>query len=66
MIDCFKSSDNIKIIMTKFEPGLHSFYGIANVEILEGNPSYSGVILGLGFHDIISAPIYGLPITFES
>ena len=49
-----------------FNAGCHSFYGMMKISVISGSPSILGANLSPGFTNIFFAPIYNLPIMFES
>ena len=44
----------------------HSFYGMMHIYVETGNPTVNGATLNPGYSADIFAPIYGLPLTFQS
>lgn len=49
-----------------FNSGFHSFYGLMEITVVSGSPTVLGAELQQGFSDNFFAPIYSLPLTFES
>jgi polynucleotide 5'-hydroxyl-kinase GRC3/NOL9 len=49
-----------------FLPGTHSFYGICDVTVVSGTPTFHGAKVSPGSSFFLAAPIYGLPFPCDS
>ncbi|KAH0790764.1 Polynucleotide 5'-hydroxyl-kinase NOL9 [Histomonas meleagridis] len=53
-------------VLLEFNGGIQSFYGAMEITVSSGNPVIHGAALSQGYSNHFFAPVYTLPITFES